>query len=79
VTDVCVALTVLGIALVDLTPQAFMYYAVASRALPVPEDSRYTGHVAWELLHQAGRFSAQVPRTLRAAMLPGQLPTAARC
>jgi integrase len=70
VFDVAGALTVQGIAFVDLTPEAFLYYARAMRdaGLASYSYSTYIGHLAWEVMHQMGHFPTSVPTTLRAAL-----------
>jgi integrase len=76
--DTATALTVLGIALGDLMPEALLYYGMESRRLRLtrnsqPEDGSLAGRHAWAFLHQMGRFPATVPATMRAAAIRGQL------
>ncbi len=74
--DVCCALTTQGIALADLTPAAFLFYAKECRELAGvvnTSTTRFTGHLAWEALHEMGHFPPQAPRTLRTALRAGRL------
>ncbi|WP_429425581.1 tyrosine-type recombinase/integrase [Nocardia sp. GAS34] len=75
--DVCCALTVFGIDLADLPPQALLHYAVESRKYGLtrgarPSDGSFAGVQAWSVLHQMGVFPASAPATLRAAVVKGQ-------
>ncbi|GAA5214175.1 hypothetical protein GCM10023323_58140 [Streptomyces thinghirensis] len=75
--DVCCALTVFGIDLADLTPEALLHYAVESRAHGLAgENSRsgsYAGTLAWPILHDMGQFPASAPRSFRGAVTRGQI------
>jgi site-specific recombinase XerD len=74
--DVCCALTTQGIALADLTPEAFLHYAKECRELAGvvnTSTTRFTGHLAWEVLHEMEHFPPQTPRTLRTALRAGRL------
>lgn len=75
--DVCCALTVFGIDLKDLTPEALLHYAVESRTHGLAGESRASGTfaatLAWPVLHEMGQFPASAPKTLRAAVTRGQL------
>lgn len=74
--DVCCALTTQGIALVDLTPEAFLFYAKECRELAGvvnTSTTRFTGHLAWEVLHEMEHFPPKTPRTLRTALRAGRL------
>ncbi|MEV5752309.1 site-specific integrase, partial [Actinoallomurus sp. NPDC052308] len=75
--DVCCALTVFGIDLEELTPEAFLHYAAESRAHGLSGDKlgsgTFAGVLAWPILHEMGQFPASAPRTLRAAVTRGQL------
>ncbi len=73
--DVCCALTTQGIVLDDLTPEAFLHYAKECRQLAGvvnTSTTRFTGHLAWEILHQMEHFPPQTPRTLRTALRAGR-------
>jgi site-specific recombinase XerD len=75
--DVCCLLTVQGITLADLTPQAMLYHAHESRRLGVTfhsdqRSSRFAGLTAWNILHRMGLLPASVPSTMRAALHRGQ-------
>ncbi len=77
--DVCCALTTQGIALADLTPEAFLFYAKECRDLAGvvnTSTTRFTGHLAWEVLHEMEHFPPQTPRTLRTALRAGRLTVA---
>ncbi|AIV38620.1 integrase [Streptomyces sp. CCM_MD2014] len=75
--DVCCALTVFGIDLKDLTPEALMHYAVESRAHGLAgensESGTFAGTLAWPILHDMGQFPASTPRSFRAAVTRGQI------
>ncbi|MZD56565.1 tyrosine-type recombinase/integrase [Streptomyces sp. SID5606] len=75
--DVCCALTVFGIDLKDLTPEAFMHYAVESRAHGLAgENSKsgtFAGTLAWPILHDMGQFPASTSRSFRGAVTRGQI------
>jgi site-specific recombinase XerD len=75
--DVCCALTVFGIDLEALTPEAFLHYATESRRHGLSGESSksgsFAGVLAWPVLHEIGVFPASAPRTLRAAVTRGQL------
>jgi site-specific recombinase XerD len=74
--DVCCALTTQGIMLADLTPEAFLFYAKECRELAGvvnTSTTRFTGHLAWEILHEMEHFPPQTPRTLRTALRTGRL------
>ncbi|WP_406732184.1 hypothetical protein [Streptomyces sp. NBC_01794] len=66
VFDVTTALTTQGIAYADLTPEAFLHYSRTTRdsGLASYSYSTYVGHLAWEVMHQAGHFPRSVPSTL---------------
>lgn len=75
--DAAAALTVFGIGLGDLTPEALLHYGMESRRLHLtrdgePGDGSLAGRHAWHFLHRAGRFAASVPATMRAAAIRGQ-------
>ncbi len=73
--DVCCALTVFGIDLKDLTPEALLHYAVESRKHELAgEKSSFAGTLAWPILHEMGHFPASAPRSLRGAVTRGQVP-----
>lgn len=74
--DVSCALTTQGIALADLTPEAFLFYAKECRDLAGvvnTSTTHFTGHLAWEVLHEMEHFPPQTPRTLRTALRTGRL------
>ncbi|MCX4826105.1 site-specific integrase [Streptomyces sp. NBC_01142] len=75
--DVCCALTVFGIDLKDLTPEALLHYAIESRnrglAGERADSGSYAGTLAWPILHEMGQFPASAPRTFRAAVTRGQI------
>ncbi|PKZ63539.1 integrase [Gordonia terrae] len=78
VFDVCTALTYQGIPFADLTPEAFMDYAVRARegtGRTGMHLGKYVGHLAWQVLHGCGHFQASAPPTLRAALRAPQLTT----
>lgn len=75
--DVCTALTVFGIGIADLTPEALLHYAVESRKYGVTPgeaggDGCFAATQAWAVLAGMGHFPASAPRTLRAAVVKGQ-------
>ncbi|MEU8251063.1 site-specific integrase [Nonomuraea sp. NPDC048916] len=77
--DVAVALTTQGIALADLTPEAFLHYIWQSRDQGLTMKARgkqnrgqFPGQLAWPVLHEMGLFPPGTPATVRAAVLPGQ-------
>ncbi|WP_328673781.1 hypothetical protein [Streptomyces sp. NBC_00328] len=71
------ALTVFGIDLADLTPEALLYYAVECRdhglSFEDIQSRTFAGTLAWTVLHDMGRFTDVVPRTLRGAVTRGQM------
>ncbi|MFI9650304.1 tyrosine-type recombinase/integrase [Streptomyces sp. NPDC052040] len=75
--DLCCALTVFGIDLADLTPEALLHYAVECRSHGLadsrPRSGTFAATLAWPVLHDMGVFPASAPRTLRAAVTRGQL------
>jgi integrase len=75
--DVAAALTSQGIVFTDLTAEAFLHYAVATRAGGWGGGYEfYVGHLAWQVLAATGHFQDQVPATLRGAMRsPALTPT----
>ncbi|WP_219589317.1 tyrosine-type recombinase/integrase [Gordonia terrae] len=78
VFDVCAALTYQGIPFADLTPEAFMAYAVHTREIAGRNGEhlgKYVGHLAWQVLHDCGHFRASAPPTLRGALRAPQLTT----
>jgi len=67
--DVAAALTSQGIVFADLTAEALLHYATATRAGGWGGGYEcYVGHLAWQVLSEAGHFPAHVPATLRGAM-----------
>jgi site-specific recombinase XerC len=75
VFDVCCALVTQGIAFGDLTPEAFLHYARATRdaGLSAYSYATYVGHLAWQVLRETGHFPRSTPATLRAALRARQL------
>lgn len=78
--DVTVALTTQGIALADLTPEAFLHYVWEARDHGLNFKGRgkhsrgqFPGRLAWRALHAMGHFPPSTPSTLRAAVLSGRL------
>lgn len=79
--DTAAALTVFGISLVDLTPEALLHYSMESRYTPRsggghPRGFQFGARQAWQFLHSMGHFSASTPSTVREAMVRGQLTVA---
>lgn len=75
--DLCCALTIFGIDLVDLTPESLLHYATESRTYGLtpgylPRDGAFAATHAWAVLHDMGAFPASAPRTLRVAVTKGQ-------
>lgn len=75
--DLCCALTVFGIDLADLTPEALLHYAAESRTYGLspgyqPRDGAFAATHAWTVLHDMGVFPASAPRTVRVAVTKGQ-------
>lgn len=67
--DVAAALTSQGIAYRDLTPEAFLHYAIQTRRGRYGYGyTRYIGHLAWTVLRETGQFTAAAPTTMRAAL-----------
>jgi hypothetical protein len=68
-----------GIALADLTPEAFLHYVWESRDHGLAFKGRgetgrgqFPGQLAWQVLHDMGHFPSGTPATLRAAVLSGR-------
>jgi site-specific recombinase XerD len=75
--DVCCALTVFGIELADLTPEALLHYATECRKYGLtrgtrPGEGSFAATQAWPVLYDMGQFPASAPRTLRVAVTKGQ-------
>jgi hypothetical protein len=77
--DTTAALTTQGIALADLTPEAFLHYVWESRDHGLAIQGRsetgrgqFPGQLAWQVLHDMGHFPSGTPATLRAAVLSGR-------
>ena len=67
--DIAGVLTSQGIVLADLTAEALLHYATATRAGRWGAGyESYVGHLAWQVLHESGHFAPGVPATLRGAM-----------
>ncbi|MEJ3745340.1 hypothetical protein WEI85_18860 [Actinomycetes bacterium KLBMP 9797] len=72
-------MTTQGIALADLTPEAFLHYVWESRDHGLAFKGRgetgrgqFPGQLAWQVLHDMGHFPSGTPATLRAAVLSGR-------
>jgi site-specific recombinase XerD len=77
--DVAAALTTQGIALADLSPEAFLHYVWESRDRGLNFQGRarnargqFPGQLAWHVLNTMGQFPPATPPTLRAALLSGR-------
>ncbi|WP_280393621.1 tyrosine-type recombinase/integrase [Nocardia brasiliensis] len=75
--DVCCALTTQGIGLADLTPSALLHHGCESRrhGLVVGasrDKNRFSGLLAWQVLHGMGHFPPSTPPTMRAYVSGGQ-------
>ena len=75
--DVTAALTIFGIDLADLTPEALLHYSMESRRLGLVFHGSgtlgaFAGGSAWPVLHEMGVFPAATPKSLRAAVVKGQ-------
>jgi hypothetical protein len=77
--DTTAALTTQGVALVDLSPEAFLHYVWESRDHGLAFKGRgetgrgqFPGQLAWQVLHDMGHFPSGTPATLRAAVLSGR-------
>ena len=76
--DAAVALTVFGITLEGLTPEALLHYGMEGRRLGTALgthsaiDGQLAGRQAWHFLHQMGHFPASVPAEMRWAAIRGQ-------
>jgi integrase len=67
--DVAAALTSQGIVFAELTAEALLHYATATRAGGWGAGyESYVGHLAWRVLAESGHFPPHVPATLRGAM-----------
>jgi hypothetical protein len=72
--DVCCLLTVQGISLADLTPEALLHHAHERRRhgvvfLANRARTRFACLTAWDVLHRMGRLPTGAPATLRAALV----------
>jgi integrase len=67
--DVAAALTTQSIRFADLSAEALLHYATATRegGWGAGYES-YVGHLAWRVMADSGHFPAHVPATLRGAM-----------
>lgn len=74
--DVAAALTTQGIRFADLSAEALLHYAVATREGGWGRGyETHVGYLAWRVMSESGHFPAQVPPTLRGAMRsPAQTP-----
>jgi integrase len=75
--DVACALTVFGIPLAELTPQALLHYAWECRRHALTYRSRsgpdtFGGLLAWQVLHDIGHFPPGTPQSIRAAGQAGK-------
>lgn len=67
--DVAAALTSQGSVFADLTAEALLHYAIATREGGWGGGyESYVGHLAWQVLAASSHFPPQVPATLRGAM-----------
>ena len=67
--DVAAALTSQGIVFADLSAEALLHYAIATREGGWGGGyESYVGHLAWQVLAASGHLPPQVPATLRGAM-----------
>lgn len=76
-TDIVAALTVFGISMDSLTPEALLHYAQEFRRTPraggaPPHPHRYGASAAWRHLRRIGYFGDDVPDTVRHATVVGQ-------
>lgn len=76
--DLCGLLTVQGVGLADVTPEAILHFGHESR-LAFAEispgkkaNNRFAGRASWNVLHQMGHFPPSTPHTMREAMHRGQ-------
>jgi site-specific recombinase XerD len=77
VFDVACALTVYGIRLAELTPEALLQYAWQCRRHGLTYKNRgdretFAGLLAWQVLHEIGHFPPGTPQSIRAAGQAGQ-------
>jgi len=77
--DTTAALTTQGIALADLTPEAFLHYVWETRDNGLAFKGRgetgrgqFPGQLAWQVLRDMGHFPSGTPATLRAVVLSGR-------
>ncbi|WP_346926719.1 hypothetical protein, partial [uncultured Arthrobacter sp.] len=69
--DVAAALTTQGIRFADLSAEALLHYAIATREGGWGRGyETHVGYLAWRVMSESGHFPAQVPPTLRGAMRP---------
>src|SRR2546429_1736347 len=75
--DVACALSIYGIPLAELTPQALLHYAWQCRRHGVTYKNRgsrdtFGGLLAWQVLYDMGHFPPGTPQSIRAAGQAGQ-------
>jgi site-specific recombinase XerD len=75
--DVACALTIYGIPLAELTPQALLHYAWECRRHGLTYKNRgsrdtFGGLLAWQVLHDIGHFPPGTPQSIRAAGQAGR-------
>lgn len=76
--EICAALTVFGIDLADLTPQALLHYINECHRYRTAHMAQkrsghgFVGGLAWAVLYEMGAFPASAPRSLAAARTRGQ-------
>jgi hypothetical protein len=79
INELCMLLTVQGVALSDVTPAALLHFTHENRKArctlqPGSQVSnRLIGRGIWNVLHAMGHFPPSTPESMRAALLRGQL------
>ncbi|MFD9474042.1 tyrosine-type recombinase/integrase [Streptomyces goshikiensis] len=78
INELCMLLTVQGVALSDVTPAALLHFTHENRKArcilqPGSQASnRLIGRGVWNVLHAMGHFPPSTPESMRAALLRGQ-------
>ncbi len=78
INELCMLLTVQGVALSDITPAALLHFTHENRKVrcilqPGSQASnRLIGRGVWNVLHAMGHFPPSTPESIRAALLRGQ-------
>ncbi|MBS1694746.1 MAG: site-specific integrase [Actinobacteria bacterium] len=75
--DVCAALTIFGISLVGLTPEALLHYVnecqrYRTTLSTTKTPKGFVGGLAWAVLYDMGAFPPAAPRSMAAARTRGQ-------